>query len=746
MQRYRQIHLDFHTSPVINDVGEDFDINDFVQTLKDAHVNSINIFAKCHHGMCYYPTKVGTMHPSLKFDLLGTMINALHDNDIKCPIYFPLGWEEDSANHTEWLEMGMDGVPGHKLPTESGYYRWRKLCLNNPEYRKYIKAQLRELMDNYEVDGFWFDIISQENCMCPTCMKELLEMGYIESAEEYDPTVISCQAEMPGASKNCAVRKHNERILKQHDDQVLINLQDDLNRFLSPSHIEIVYNTGWVPDGGYDEHTIEVRSKKQGHVELESLPSGEWGYSHFPLLVNFHNRDNAPLVGMNGKFHLSWGDHGSLKNQEALEFECFRMIANGCMACVGDQLHPRGAMNHSAYRRIGRVYEEIEKLEPYLINTTKCAEIGVVSATDFYEKDTSSDEGVLRMLSELHYVFDIITTHDDLSRYKLLILPDHVKIDAAFDDRLRNYLASGGRVLATYQSCSPALGVSFVSDNAYTPSYIVVDEDVNKKLGLGPVDDEFIFAKKAGVETNSCEIDPLEYVCYETGAYIETSLPVIAQIGNPYFNRTAECFSSHRHFPFNKISKWPAIVMGNAVGSEDAGTSEGTVSSEEAGTSEDVKCVGTSSDVGLIGYCAFPLFRDYIINGNRVYRDIIAALIRKLLPQPLLKINAPTSAEVTVRKQRCGEGADNNFSSADGGADRMIIHILSYIPERRTKTIDIVDTKIPLYNVEVKVRVDEGQVFLARAGISIPAEITPDGYLSFVIPCIDGYEVVVVEY
>ena len=207
--------------------------------------------------------------------------------------------------------------------------------------------------------------------------------------------------------------------------------------------------------------------------------------------------------------------------------------------------------------------------------------------------------------------------------------------------------------------------------------------------------------------------------------------------------------------------------MGNAVGSEDAAISENAV------TSENVKCVGTSSDVGLIGYCAFPLFKDYIINGNRVYRDIIAALIRKLLPQPLLKINAPTSVEVTVRKQRCGEGADNDARNADGGADRMIIHILSYIPERRTKTIDIVDTKIPLYNVEVKVRANKGalldflasnvypteaalsasdgsspkcQVFLARAGISIPAEITPDGYLSFVIPCIDGYEVVVVEY
>ena len=31
---YRQIHLDFHTSPVIPDIGTDFDPKAFVKTLK----------------------------------------------------------------------------------------------------------------------------------------------------------------------------------------------------------------------------------------------------------------------------------------------------------------------------------------------------------------------------------------------------------------------------------------------------------------------------------------------------------------------------------------------------------------------------------------------------------------------------------------------------------------------------------------------------------------------------------------
>ena len=57
-QRMRQIHLDFHTSPLIPDVGAEFDPDEFVSTLKEARVNSINIFAKCHHGMCYYLTKL----------------------------------------------------------------------------------------------------------------------------------------------------------------------------------------------------------------------------------------------------------------------------------------------------------------------------------------------------------------------------------------------------------------------------------------------------------------------------------------------------------------------------------------------------------------------------------------------------------------------------------------------------------------------------------------------------------------
>ena len=47
------------------------------QLLQAGGIEEIITFAKCHVGFAYYPTKVGNVHPSLKFDLLGAQIDAI---------------------------------------------------------------------------------------------------------------------------------------------------------------------------------------------------------------------------------------------------------------------------------------------------------------------------------------------------------------------------------------------------------------------------------------------------------------------------------------------------------------------------------------------------------------------------------------------------------------------------------------------------------------------------------------------
>ena len=84
---FRQVHLDFHTSGEIPGVGDEFDPDEFVAVLREAHVNSITCFAKDHHGYSFYPTQVGVQHPSLARDLLGEQVEAGHRAGIRVPAY-----------------------------------------------------------------------------------------------------------------------------------------------------------------------------------------------------------------------------------------------------------------------------------------------------------------------------------------------------------------------------------------------------------------------------------------------------------------------------------------------------------------------------------------------------------------------------------------------------------------------------------------------------------------------------------
>ena len=120
--RTRQIHLDFHTAPQINDVGREFDARQFARTLKRAHVNSVTVFAKCHHGHLYYNTRRPERHPGLRagHDLLGEQVEALHREGIRAPIYLSVQCDEYAANaHPEWIARHPTGRTCGAQPFEA---------------------------------------------------------------------------------------------------------------------------------------------------------------------------------------------------------------------------------------------------------------------------------------------------------------------------------------------------------------------------------------------------------------------------------------------------------------------------------------------------------------------------------------------------------------------------------------------------------------------------------------------------
>ena len=92
------VHLDFHTSPDIEGIGKSFDKEEFTKVVKEAKVDLMTVFAKCHHGYTYYPSEVDEMHPHLDFNLLQEEIDAIHAAGAKAPIYITMGWSKKDAD------------------------------------------------------------------------------------------------------------------------------------------------------------------------------------------------------------------------------------------------------------------------------------------------------------------------------------------------------------------------------------------------------------------------------------------------------------------------------------------------------------------------------------------------------------------------------------------------------------------------------------------------------------------------
>ena len=141
--RFRQVHLDFHTSEDIENIGGEFSREQFQACLKMGHVDSITLFSKCHHGWAYHPSHANKIHPNLHFDLLYEQIEAAHELGIKTPVYLSAGFDERIAREKpEWLLRNKDQTIAWTADfTTPGYHRF---CYNTG-YLDYLLDQVAEV-------------------------------------------------------------------------------------------------------------------------------------------------------------------------------------------------------------------------------------------------------------------------------------------------------------------------------------------------------------------------------------------------------------------------------------------------------------------------------------------------------------------------------------------------------------------------------------------------------------------------
>jgi hypothetical protein len=571
---FRQIHLDFHTSPHIEQIGAKFEKTHWQDTLGKAAVNSITLFSKCHHGWSYHPTNIGKMHPHLSFDLLRKQYEASKEIGLRVPIYLSAGVDNlASHEHPEWRQITGEGsYQGWATsPLQAGFHTMDFLS----PYTDYLCEQIREVVELFpDCDGIFLDIIAQ-GAVCSRWGIDYMIANGLDPEREGD-RAMAVEAALQRYYQMTTAAARSQR-----------------------PDMPVLHNSGHLQRGRRD--LLQYFS----HLELESLPTGGWGYDHFPMSAKYAGNLGLDFLGMTGKFHTTWGEFGGYKHPNALRYECSAMLAFNSKCSVGDQLHPCAQLDESTYRNIGIAYREVETKEPWCIGAKAISDIAVLSseAENGTHGQNSADEGAVRVLLEGHFLFDVIDREECFERYKMLVLPDDIRIDEGLKARVDAYLGNDGKILLTGESglwkdreeFALDIGASQEGFSEFSPDYMLPVPEVRPGFVDSPV------------------------VMYLRSRRIRaTTGRSLGEIYDPYFNRTYRHFCSHQHAPPRP---------------EASGFDCGILH-------------------GNIAYLSHPVFSLYRTYGAVAYREYVAKVIAKLLgDQATLETNLPSTARVSLNHQ-----------------------------------------------------------------------------------------------
>jgi hypothetical protein len=422
--------------------------------------------------------------------------------------------------------------------------------------------------------------------------------------------------------------------------------------------------------------------------EIESLPTGGWGYMFFPKNVRFARNFPLPYMGMTARFHKSWADFGGLKPYAALEYETAQMIAHGARCSIGDQLHPRGTLDKAAYQNIGNVYARVEQREPWLKDAKPVVQIGVLQAEERPVgmggriKVAGAEEGAVRILTQTKHQFDLIDRPAEFEPYQLIVLPDTVVVDEPLAKRLRAFVKNGGALLASGNS-----GL-----NADQTDVVLAELGI-KAHGRSPYQTTYIrFGKEIGAD-----VLPTDHVMYENGVRVTPvgGAESLAKVLEPYFDRSWKHFSSHFQTPPDRVSRYSAVVQ-----------------------------------KARVAYIAYPIFGAFAGHASVPYRLLVRNVIERLMPEPLLRVAGPTSLESSVMRQ----------------GKRTIVHLLYYVAERRTEKLDLIEDVVQIFDIPMSLKLEKApnRVYLAPEGLDVPFEFLA-GRVNLRVPEINGHAMIVFE-
>ncbi|WP_375447576.1 beta-galactosidase trimerization domain-containing protein [uncultured Fibrella sp.] len=394
--------------------------------------------------VAFYPTNIPLHHRSDflgNSDTLGDLVDGCKKQGMKIMLRTdPHAARQDMYEaHPDWIAVTADGQPRRHWANPALWVT----CALGPYNAEFMTRVNGEIMDRYQPEGIFSNRwAGHDICYCEHCIRNFnaaTGLGLPRKIDRLDPTYrqwtdwrMKCLRSV-WALWDSEIRKKRPAsrfIPNGFPDKIVTGREADL--FFADQQARRGLMAPW--------------ANGKGAKELRSTLGMK------PLIGIFS-------VGIEEEFR--WKD--SVQSDAEIRIWVAEGTANGMRPCFvkfGGDIYDKRWME-----AVATLYEGYHKNETYLRNTASLARVGVVYSeqTDrnyggkpWQQKSSDHLDGMYHTLVESRIPFDMVNDRllspDDLSRFKLLILPNIAALSDAQCNQLRAFVDRGGSVVATFET------------------------------------------------------------------------------------------------------------------------------------------------------------------------------------------------------------------------------------------------------------------------------------------------------
>lgn len=461
-RRYFGLHYDLHARETDTDLGARLDADELAAALERAGVDFVQTDCKGHPGYTGWFSRVETasVSPGIRRDALEVWREATRRLGLPLHCHYSGVW--DAAATRKFPKWRIKPSPAETRALAEGHNTGaptlQRVCLRSPYLDRLLIPQFEELIDRYEVDGFWVDgdIWAVKPCYCPRCKKAWeKETGGAPPTETTDPAWPDWMRFTRRAFHDFVAR-YCEAVRARRSGALVCS--NWLQTFRDPG--PPVTPTDWVsgdvaPTLGLDSIRCEARFISTRGKPWDIMV---WGFYRMPNLKD-------------------GGGEWVYKTVDALCQEAATPVALGGAVQVYVSPKPLrdGRIPDWIIERVRKMGRFVKRRRALCQGGETVPQVAVLNSESHVWRqravdlrptvDVSPVSGAAWALLEGSYGVDILdewALRPRLAEFPVVVAPEAHDMDAGMVDALKRYVEGGGRLLVTGGRSVDRFGAEFL--------------------------------------------------------------------------------------------------------------------------------------------------------------------------------------------------------------------------------------------------------------------------------------------